>query len=463
MVNPQLDVAFTRAIKYESRIKLALESESGAGKTLTALILASRIAKHRGGRVALADSEHKSALLYADLIDFDHFAMPDHRIETYLAVMNAAERMKYSVLIMDSTSHVWNGKNGALQEVDAVAEHNRTARGSKNSFGAWSTVRPKLNELVDRINEIDIDLICTFRQKRRMAQVQQADGTTKVENLGMEMIGPGDIEYEFTILCDLLKDSNDLIVNKTRCPRIKGKVYHALSTVEPIDLDKEPPTATHGMVDEVIEWLKGNPLPKQEKAVVGATKAYVELHDRFRRAGVEDLWEDLMDKYGLAWHYAGRQMDEPSIMERGREVFKVLKSLVAAKELEQKLAQTDAPTTQQTDTPTPQPAPQAPSAASSPTDAPKQDPQPVTVSPAQPAVPQPQQDPTPGPVPQQNLTINDFQKNEIDTLFKTLKAQRPKGYNRAAFLDELQTYRGTREDFLAAVMTIADNNAGGQA
>src|SRR5260364_9396 len=46
---------------------LALTGPSGSGKTYSALLLAKGI----GGRIAVIDTEHGSASLYADVLDFD--------------------------------------------------------------------------------------------------------------------------------------------------------------------------------------------------------------------------------------------------------------------------------------------------------------------------------------------------------------------------------------------------------
>jgi outer membrane biosynthesis protein TonB len=154
-------------------------------------------------------------------------------------------------------------------------------------------------------------------------------------------------------------------------------------------------------------------------------------------------------------------------VDRGRDVFKILKALVAAKELEQKLAPT--PTTQQPEKPTAQQLETAPAATqpeSSPVSKPEPEPEPIKVSPVEAAVPEPQPTPIQQPEPvtlPRILGIGDFGKGEIDTLFKTVKATRTKGYNRAAFLDELQTYRGTREDFIASILNLIGQNAGGVA
>ncbi len=60
---------FTKAVKYESSLKMSLSGPPGSGKTWTSLTLATTLADGRG--VALIDTEHGSASLYADHFSFD--------------------------------------------------------------------------------------------------------------------------------------------------------------------------------------------------------------------------------------------------------------------------------------------------------------------------------------------------------------------------------------------------------
>ena len=50
---------FTKAVKSQEKLRMALDGPAGSGKTWTALILASDIAKREGGRVAVIDGELK--------------------------------------------------------------------------------------------------------------------------------------------------------------------------------------------------------------------------------------------------------------------------------------------------------------------------------------------------------------------------------------------------------------------
>ena len=60
---------FTKAVKYQSSLKMSLSGVAGSGKTYSSLTLATALADGQG--VALIDTEHGSASLYADLFSFD--------------------------------------------------------------------------------------------------------------------------------------------------------------------------------------------------------------------------------------------------------------------------------------------------------------------------------------------------------------------------------------------------------
>ena len=60
-------MSLTRATTHAAKLRLALAGPSGAGKTDTALDSAT----HRGGSLAVVDTEHGSASTDADLFTFD--------------------------------------------------------------------------------------------------------------------------------------------------------------------------------------------------------------------------------------------------------------------------------------------------------------------------------------------------------------------------------------------------------
>src|SRR5438105_1319497 len=124
---------FVKATKVDAKLRMALIGPAGSGKTFTALSVAAGL----GGRVAVLDSEHGSASKYADLFEFDVIEPETFSPQVYIDAVLEAERAGYGVIVLDSLSHAWAGKGGALEMVDAAS---RRAKGNK--FIAWGEVTP---------------------------------------------------------------------------------------------------------------------------------------------------------------------------------------------------------------------------------------------------------------------------------------------------------------------------------
>lgn len=106
MTNP-----FTPAVKHRHFLRMALVGPAGTGKTYTAL----RLAQGLGARIAVVDTEHDSASLYAPLFAFDVLPLGSFAPQAYLDAIAAARTYGYDVLILDSLSHAWAGKDGILE------------------------------------------------------------------------------------------------------------------------------------------------------------------------------------------------------------------------------------------------------------------------------------------------------------------------------------------------------------
>lgn len=207
-------MAFRRATKSQSKLRLALCGLAGSGKTFSALAIAAGIAAemrrlgHGQGRIALVDTEHESASLYADRFEFDTAPLDNHSPRAYVDTIREAEAAGYDIVIIDSLSHAWSGKNGALEQKD-----NAAARGG-NSWTAWRDITPMHNALVDAMLASRCHLIATMRQKMEYIQTTEG-GKTKIEKVGLAAIQREGMEYEFTCVGDLGLD-HVLRISKTR-------------------------------------------------------------------------------------------------------------------------------------------------------------------------------------------------------------------------------------------------------
>lgn len=198
---------------------MALVGPSGSGKTYTAL----RIARTLGDKVALIDTERGSAEKYAgsdeDSFEFDVCPLEDFSPSKYMAAIRAAEKAEYDVLIIDSLTHAWSGKGGALEMVNDANARQK----SNNKWAAWRDVTPQHNALVDAILQSPMHIICTMRTKTEWI-VDDSGGKAAPKKVGLAPVQRDGIDYEFDVVGDM-DASHNLIIEKTRCKAIDGKLY----------------------------------------------------------------------------------------------------------------------------------------------------------------------------------------------------------------------------------------------
>lgn len=204
---------FTKAVKSQEKLRMALDGPAGSGKTWTALILAADLAKREGGRVAVIDSERSSAKKYASDFDFDHLTLPDWSPFTYMNAVRSAVEAGYPVIVIDSFSHAWEG---VLELKDNVTARSR----SKNSYTeGWREATPVHNELVDTVLRADAHVIATLRTK---TEYVIEDG--KPQKVGMKPIQRDGVDFEFDVVGDMTAE-NSMVISKTRCSKLTGQVF----------------------------------------------------------------------------------------------------------------------------------------------------------------------------------------------------------------------------------------------
>lgn len=196
---------FKKAERKQAKLRLALAGPSGSGKTYSALLLAQGL----GGRIAVLDTEHGSASLYADLVDFDAMELhAPYSPERYIEVIVAAEQAGYDTLIIDSYSHEWTGSGGCLEQNETVAH--QKFRG--NTWAAWNETTPRHRKLTDKILTSSMHIICTMRSK---TETVQGEGK-KILKLGMKSEQRDGTDYEFTVVLDLTHDGHTATASKDR-------------------------------------------------------------------------------------------------------------------------------------------------------------------------------------------------------------------------------------------------------
>ena len=246
---------FTRAMKTDAKLRLALAGPPGSGKTFSALTLAHALADGQG--VALIDTEHGSASKYADLFPpFDCVNLETFHPDLYVEAIKAAERAGYAVLIIDSLSHAWNGKGGLLELVDGIARRSK----SGNTYVAWGEATPIQNRLIDTLLAAKLHIIATMRSKMEYAQEKdEQTHRTVIRKLGLAPIQRDGVEYEMDIVGDLDID-HTLFIQKSRCPALSGAII---------------PRPGPDLATILRSWLSGAPPAEVERAALAAQITYL--------------------------------------------------------------------------------------------------------------------------------------------------------------------------------------------
>lgn len=190
---------FKKAERFLTNPTIAITGPTGSGKTMSALRIASGIAKKMGKRFAVIDTENGSASLYSHLFDFDTLVLtPPFTTEKYIESINFAEKDGYCALIVDSITHAWAGEGGLLEQKAQL-----DARPGSNHWTNWNPIKAKDLKFRNAFLHSSIPFfIATVRSKMEYAQ-SESNGKKKVEKQGMAPVQSDGIEYEFSVVLDV--------------------------------------------------------------------------------------------------------------------------------------------------------------------------------------------------------------------------------------------------------------------
>lgn len=205
-------MAFKKAIKSQGKLRAAFFGPSGAGKTYSALAIATGM----GGRIALIDSERGSAAKYGDRFEFDVDNLERKTIDEYVEKIHDAASQGYDVLIIDSLSHAWQE---LLEEVDKIA----SAKYRGNTWSAWSEGTPRQRKLVDAILSYPGHIIATMRAKTEWTVSKNDKGKDTPTRVGLAPEQGKGIEFEFDVLVEISTEHLAHII-KDRTGRFQDRI-----------------------------------------------------------------------------------------------------------------------------------------------------------------------------------------------------------------------------------------------
>jgi hypothetical protein len=126
--------------------------------------------------------------------------------ERYIQAIDACEKAKMEVVIIDSISHEWNGKGGCLEIHEQLG----------GRFQDWAKISPRHQAFIDKILSSNTHIITTVRRKIDYSMEADMNGKSKVVKHGTKEITREGFEYELTANFELLNDKHIAKASKDR-------------------------------------------------------------------------------------------------------------------------------------------------------------------------------------------------------------------------------------------------------
>jgi len=207
-----MELNIKKAVKSLRPLKLAISAPSGAGKTFTALTIASGIGK----KILVIDTEKNSSTLYAKEFDFDVLDLQDRSVGNFMKILPEITALNYDVIVLDSLSHFWESTLNFKADLDIAGG---------NSYTNWGKITPIWTKFIKAIVDCPIHTIVTFRAKTDYVLEQNEKGKQAPRKVGLAPIFREGAEYEFDIFANMDLQHN-LIIEKTRFKELDSQVIN---------------------------------------------------------------------------------------------------------------------------------------------------------------------------------------------------------------------------------------------
>lgn len=209
-----------KAERKQAKLRIGLSGPSGAGKTYSAILLASGLTDMT--KVAMIDTESGRGELYSHLGDYNYIRLEaPYSPERYIQAIKACEDEGMEVIIIDSIAHEWEGEGGCLEINETLA--NTKYKG--NSWAAWNETTPRHRKFIDKIVNSKAHIITCVRNKIDTIQTEDK----KIKKVGVKEITREGFEYELTVNFNIDRDTHFATPSKDNTELFENEEPHKIS------------------------------------------------------------------------------------------------------------------------------------------------------------------------------------------------------------------------------------------
>lgn len=275
-----MTLQLVKAKRKSAYLRLGISAPSGGGKTLSAILLAYGLEKEAHPdwtddeiweHIAIIDTENGSGQLYVGS-EFYNTKIGAYNTITleapfeadkYIQAVELCKDAGMEVCIIDSTTHLWSGTGGLLEQQNSAAK-----RGG-NSYTAWRDITPQHNRFVETMLQSPMHIIATMRAKQEYVQEKDEHGKTNIRKVGMEPEQRKGMEYEFTTFLEI-NNEHEAFGSKDRTSQFDQRTFK----ITP-DTGKKMMKWLAGGTDEPVEVVKEYVQKADSKVGIDSVKKQV--------------------------------------------------------------------------------------------------------------------------------------------------------------------------------------------
>lgn len=226
--------SFKPAIRQGTPAQISLWGPTSAGKTRSGLLLARGLVGPTG-KIGVIDTENGRAANYdKEAGGWLHCDLqPPFTPARYLEKVLEAEREGINCLMIDSTSHVWEGEGGVLDMAGQV---------KMEGLGKWKVPKMEYKRFGNHCLRNRMHMIYCFRAKEKFVQVGKGK-EAKIESRGMIPVCDAMFPYEMSFDFQLSRETHGPVQIKR--PDELGHIFKV----------GEPLTIGHGKA--IADWIAG--------------------------------------------------------------------------------------------------------------------------------------------------------------------------------------------------------------
>jgi ABC-type dipeptide/oligopeptide/nickel transport system ATPase subunit len=293
------------AVREQVPLLVGLMGASGAGKTFSALRLATGIQEVSGGDIYGIDTEARRMLHYADQFKFRHvqFDAPFGSLD-YLAAIRHCVAQGARVIVLDSMTHEHTGPGGYLLTQEAEVQRmagDDYAKRDRVKMAGWIKPANLRQQMITGILQLNANFIFCFRAKEKTKPVKGGG----IQELGFMPIAGEELLFEMTVNALLPPRSNG--VPQWRSDQV-GERFMMKLPKQFEEIFSESTSLSESIGRQLAEWAKGgtaapvNPQPPQPGAAEYLERWRLNIECATDAKKLAELWNgEKTQRNGIAW------------------------------------------------------------------------------------------------------------------------------------------------------------------